>query len=265
MKLTIEIVQLIGGRENQEDCISISCRSGDYTLNDNSQLSLRDLDAALISICDGMGGHEAGEVASELVSRNFISSFREYYIQNSDVIEALKFACLFSNQHLMDQIANQPTLHGMGTTLVGIILSEYSLNWISVGDSHLYLIRKGRLQKLNQDHSMVPVIEVLLTQGLISSADALSHPDRNALRSVINGEHISLIDYGIENFKLYKGDVLLLATDGIDVLNQASLLKSVKGNFWNMKHNPALNIQEQIKYLNLKNNDNATICVIEVE
>jgi len=265
MKLTLEVSQLIGGRENQEDCISISCDIGNFTLNDNSNLSLTDLDALLLAVCDGMGGHEAGEVASEFVSRNFISSFKDHLNENKNITEALKFACLFSNQSLGDEINSQPSLVGMGTTLVGVILSQYTLNWISVGDSHLYLFRQGKLQKLNQDHSMVPVIEAMVARGLITTEEALNHPDRNALRSVINGEDILLLDDGIQNFKLIKDDIIILATDGIDVLSPKQIAKLIKGNFWNFKKNPAIQIKDGIETLNLKNNDNATICVVRVQ
>lgn len=264
MKLDVEIVQLIGGRDNQEDCISVFCDDREFFLNDCNDLALNGIETSLIAICDGMGGHAAGEIASEIVSKNFINFFKEYFFKNNSVADSLKISCSLSNQVLSDMINVEPDLYGMGTTLIGAIVSQYTLNWISIGDSHLYLFRDGKLSKLNQDHSMVPVIDAMVARGLLSIEEALVHPDRNALRSVINGENISLIDVGIENFKLLKGDTLVFATDGIDVLTHNRLVKILKGYFWNIKRNIAKRIKVDIENLNLKNNDNATICVVNV-
>jgi len=265
MKLTVHVEQLIGGRENQEDCLAISCVDGEFFMNKNGNLNFRELDSALFAICDGMGGHEAGEVAAESVSKSFISAFKDHLISDGDVSEALNFACLFANQTLRDEIISNPNLDGMGTTLVGVNISQYFLNWVSVGDSHLFLFRDGKLKKLNQDHSMVPVIQAMVSQGLISESDASIHPDRNALRSVISGEEISLIDNGISNFKLFKGDIIVLATDGIDEIDSKKIKNSIKRSFWKINYNPAIQIKENIEKLNLKGNDNTTICTIIVE
>ena len=145
--------------------------------------------AGYVVIADGMGGHDAGEVASGLA----ISSWRDVLddlledgtpSQNA-LLDALPLAAMQANINLAGHLEKQQGGFRMGTTLLGVLLLGSRLFWISIGDSPLYLFRDGRLVQINEDHSMAPVIDAQAKEGLISAEEARSHPQRNQLRCLI--------------------------------------------------------------------------------
>ena len=115
----------------------------------------------------------------------------------------------------------------MGTTLLGVRITDSRLAWVSVGDSSLYLYREGLIERLNQDHSMRPVIQQMVMTGMISESEAAYHPDRHALRSALCGDELSLIDIGEPPMILRKGDIIVLASDGIETLPRTVIQRIV--------------------------------------
>jgi serine/threonine protein phosphatase PrpC len=205
---------------------SIGARSGqeDYALFTTGRAGT-DLLAVL---ADGMGGHSAGEVASKKAVDTFYATFS---VHPAVSVPAKLGAALNQAKTDLDKsIKDSPALSGMGCTLVGAHIGPLGLQWISVGDSPLFLYRSGKLQRLNADHSMVPVIEEALREGKISKQEALSHPDRHALRSAISGDDLVLIDTSSAPLALRKGDVVVLASDGLLTLSEAEIVKVIKGH-----------------------------------
>ena len=135
-----------------------------------------------------MGGHEAGEVASSLAVVNFEKAFLNLSQLNANqrLIAALQSA----NDSISNKIDSNPKFDGMGTTLLATYINGNELEYVSVGDSPLFLFRDGRLSQVNDDHSMMPVILKSLREGKITEEEAKNHPQRNALRSVVMGEKI---------------------------------------------------------------------------
>ena len=175
-----------------------------------------------------MGGHTGGEVASKMAVDAFVATFNAY--PAGSVPAKLGAALNEANNHLASGIKNAPALDGMGCTLVGIYLDARGLQWISVGDSPLFLYRNGLVTRLNADHSMAPVIEESLRQGRITKEEASSHPSRNALRSALTGESLAMIDTPSSPRPLCKGDVVILASDGLLSLSQSEIAAVVKRN-----------------------------------
>ena len=195
---------ILGKRENQEDygVITGSTPSG----------------AVLAVIADGMGGQVAGEIASSCVVNGFLESFSSNSSKNLPL--KLKMALDKANLTLAKSISSNPKLNGMGSTLIAAHITPHCASWVSVGDSILYLYRDKKLHRLNDDHSMMPILEESVRSGKITLDEARSHPQRNALRSALTGEEIPLVELREEPVQLKKDDLILLATDGILTLNE---------------------------------------------
>jgi len=111
----------------------------------------------------------------------------------------------------------------MGCTLVGVVLNEKGLEWISVGDSPLWLYHAEQLHRLNADHSMMPILQKQVERGVLTFKEAVEHPNRHLLPSALIGSQIDLIDRSIMPLKLFPGDRILLASDGILTLSEQEI------------------------------------------
>ncbi len=208
-----------GNRARQED---------DYGLFEvPSHLQAGDL---LLVLADGMGGQQAGAVASALTVRAFIEAYD--LIPATTIPERLERTLQHVNGRLALEVAADPNrLRGMGCTLLAVVLGKEGLYWLSVGDSPLWLWRRGRLRRLNQDHAYRSVLAQQVSAGQITAAEAASHPDRNALISVLTGDHLELVDLSCQALPLKPNDQILLASDGIFTLSEAEIgdiLKAVR-------------------------------------
>jgi serine/threonine protein phosphatase PrpC len=136
-----------------------------------------------------------------------------------DLPALLRHAVTQANETLgAHAAAAAETRTGMGGTVVATIFSGGRLHWISVGDSVLYLFRDMTLTRLNADHSMAPQIDLMVKRGMLGPEEALRHPQRNMLTSALMGEEIAEIDCPDASFELREGDVIILASDGLQFL-----------------------------------------------
>ncbi len=163
-------------------------------------------------VADGMGGHVGGDVASRLAVRAFIAA----YATSGRPPDRLRHALERTNAAIGAAIRENPARQGMGTTLVAAALTAEGLDWISVGDSPLLLYREGRLKRLNDDHSMAPVITAMRDVDPEAAAGMNPHE----LRSVLAGAEIARIDASKMPELLQSGDLVLLATDGLATLGE---------------------------------------------
>jgi PPM family protein phosphatase len=169
-------------------------------------------DALLMVVCDGMGGHTGGEIASHLCVRLFLERFeQEAQPMLRSPTMFLQDAMQRSHQALLDYAARFKLVDTPRTTCVAAVIQANYIYWAHAGDSRLYMFRGGALSQQTRDHSKV---QYLLDSGLISAKDALVHPDRNKVFSCLGGEVEPAIDYS-PRLPLQSGDVLLLATDGL--------------------------------------------------
>ncbi len=204
-----------GGRDYQEDAIVTDFPFG--------------MDSGVAVLADGMGGHEAGDVASKIVVTEVYSelkfrsaTFAEFEGHIPDCFAA---ATAGANATIRDYVKTNPDAMGMGATLVSLVMVENRVFWMSVGDSPLYVLRNGKLQQLNEDHSLAPQIDFMVEQGLLSEDAAKNHPDRNCLTSVIMGQKIAKSDCPVKPFEMKMGDILLVSSDGLQYLGDAKLQK----------------------------------------
>ena len=162
----------------------------------------------LFAVADGMGGHQAGEVASHLALESLQSGFTA---AGTDVlVRAVEDA----NRILVERSTTDPELAGMGTTLVAMALVEASgrdaIGVVNVGDSRLYLLSDGNLAQITEDHSLVATME---RQGRLTAAEAAVHPQRNILTRALGIDGTVLVD----SWEILPviGDRYLICSDGL--------------------------------------------------
>ena len=203
--------QIRGKRSYQED---------DYGFLDARDLGLDDSEHALLLVADGMGGHVGGATASGLLRTTFVEAYPQ---TSGSIIDGLHGCLQLANKAIADAIARQPELDSMGSTLVAAVVCSQGLNWISVGDSPLWLFRQGAMERLNADHSMAPVLADLVATGRMTEGEAARDPRRHSLRSAVMGDDIHLIDVSSQSVAVEKGDRLLLASDGLMTLSDREI------------------------------------------
>jgi serine/threonine protein phosphatase PrpC len=236
----------LGARTNQEDYSAFHIGSSGAQL--------------LAVLADGMGGHSGGEIASKKAVDVFISTFKS---NNSDSILVKLGASLNqANCEIASTISSSPALDGMGCTLVAMHVGPTGLQWISVGDSPLFLFRDGKLTRLNADHSMTPLIEEAVRLGNLSKEEALKHPDRHALRSAVSGEELAIIDTSLEPLKILRGDLVLLASDGLLSLSNNEISKVLKANLGEGAHTIVSKLIDAVVAKQKPKQDNTTIQLV---
>ncbi len=196
-------------RKNNEDSYGI------YRIADN---------AFLLLVCDGMGGEAGGAEASETARRSFAEEMvlqTEDYTSGgvlkfpdieADVRLALDGAAGSANFEVWQRAQDDPSLKGMGTTLVGafIMTSPFRVWSVNVGDSRLYRLNETKIEQLTRDHSY---IQYLVDKGEITEAEAEKRTDRNIITRAIG---ISVgVETDIAEVKVKKGEYLLLCSDGL--------------------------------------------------
>lgn len=243
-----------GGRDYQEDAIVTDFPFG--------------MDSGVAVLADGMGGHEAGDVASKIVVTEVYSELKfrsaTFAEQEQHIPDCIITATTGANSTVREYVKSNPDAHGMGATLVALVFVENRMFWMSVGDSPLYILRDGRLQQLNEDHSLAPQIDFMVEQGLLSADAAKNHPDRNCLTSVIMGQKIPKSDCPSRPFELKLGDIILLSSDGLQYLGNEKLQKILHRYRRRKSAEIAGHLLEAIAELNDPDQDNVSFSVIKL-
>lgn len=185
-------------------------------------------DSVFAVVCDGMGGANAGNVASELAVRHIseyvIRSYRDG-MDMTDTEKTLKNAIVSANISLYDKAVNNAELAGMGTTAVAAFVKDGTAVIAHVGDSRIYLVN-GEIKQLTRDHS---VVQSLIESGKITPEDAKVHPRKNVITRALGAEENVAVDSDCLN--LSNGDTLLLCSDGLtNFLDDKDILTVFQNN-----------------------------------
>ena len=189
----------------------------------NEDAWLCDVDVWLFVVADGMGGHRAGEIASQLA----IDVVKEFLVRartdeaftwpfgvdptRSLEVNVLTTAARLANRRVCKASESHEEYLGMGTTLVAALVAGNQLTFASVGDSRLYSFRGGTLQQLSHDDSWVALLDELQRAGHVTQPTA--HPMRNVLTNALGAaEHV---EPEVREHALVDGDTLLLCSDGL--------------------------------------------------
>jgi len=164
-------------------------------------------------VCDGMGGHNAGNVAAELARDSMAKALQRGLrpgMELRSVQMLLETAVENAGTAVYDRAAGDEALHGMGTTVVAAVVLGDTLCLCHAGDSRAYLIRGQEVQRLTKDHS---VVQGLIDRGEITPKQALSHPERHFITKALGVGHRVGPEFG--QAQLEDGDRVLLCSDGL--------------------------------------------------
>ncbi len=189
-----------------------------YSLTDRGKVRKNNQDSfinyfhprfATFVVCDGMGGHKAGEVASAIAVESMQQSIIEKK-DRTDYENMLKESVIESNQKVYIESQKCEEFSNMGTTIVAAILSQDNIYLAHVGDSRAYLYRSKELTCLTHDHSLV---QKMLDDGAITEEEARNHPDRSTLTRALGTE--DSLEVELDRLQARENDLILLCTDGL--------------------------------------------------
>ncbi len=177
----------------------------------------------LAAVADGMGGHRAGEVASQIAIEE-LKALQQAgpWPSEAAVGEALRTAFLQANQRIREMSAGDRDLEGMGTTLVALLEHGDSVHLANVGDSRAYLLRHGELSQVTVDHSLV---QELVDEGRLRPEEAGRHPQRSIITRALGVD--ADVEVDLFTYKLQHGDRLLLCTDGLSGVVDETRIRNV--------------------------------------
>lgn len=231
-------------RENNED------KSDFYEPEDPTLLAAR---GCLYAVADGMGGHAAGQIASELALKTVLSSF--YDSPNDDIPTSLLEAMAAANETVHNLALMVPERSGMGTTMTAAVIAEDRVYVGQVGDSRAYLLRDGTVRQVTMDHSWVAE---QVRAGILTPEEAETSPYKNVItRSIGTAPHVEA-DVFVE--EALPGDTWVLCSDGLTGHVQDEEIRLVAST-----QPPSEAARQLIELANARGGrDNITVLVLQI-
>lgn len=175
-------------------------------------------------VADGMGGHNAGEIAS----RSAIEYFLEYFTDKFDkgefenILYLMADAVTYSNANVYKNSFKDEAYNGMGTTFLCAIIFDKKLKICHIGDSRLYLFRNNELKQITEDHALVAD---MVRKGEITEEEARNHPNRNVItRSLGTSENVLIDTFEID---IEDDDIILMCSDGLNTMLEDDRIKRI--------------------------------------
>lgn len=210
-------------------------------------------------LADGMGGHNAGEVASSMAV-DLVSAELEKTVCERDkktIVYNILSAIDYANKKIFDLSVKDLSKSGMGSTLAIAYLNGSEMYFANIGDSRAYVIENKEINQITVDHSLV---QEMVEKGMITKEEAKHHPEKNLITRALGTEPFAEAD--IFEYSAALGDVVLLCSDGlVDMLDDEEILSTIAENE---------NIEDAAKKLVEKANDagghdNITVVVLKFE
>jgi protein phosphatase len=180
----------------------------------------------LLLVADGMGGHNAGEIASKIGSETIVNALAQLLSSKDENAsrydEALRAAISLANQRILEASIQTPGSEGMGTTITLAIIDGNQLHTANVGDSRCYIINEEDVWQFTKDHSY---IQQLVDQGQITREEARTHPRRNEITRVVGYYSVVEVDTGVTS--LDETDLVLICSDGLTAYVDDNELKRI--------------------------------------
>lgn len=228
-----------------------------------------DTPVLLAVIADGIGGHKAGEIASQIAVSTIITAIAES--DGTDPLWILKSALLEANHSITAEASGDDSRKGMGSTVACAMVIDASLYIATLGDSRIYLFRDGVIQQLSVDHTWV---QEALDVGVINDEEARSHPRRHLIRSYLGSSDPIKPDLRLyldanenqeqakanQGLPLVPGDRVLICTDGLtDLVADEEIVEILDSDGTRDDH-----LQKLVDLANLRGgHDNITIVLLQ--
>ena len=219
----------------------------------NEDLALWDSGLGALVIADGMGGHNAGEVASRLAVETLYKSLQQTASVGMEAADRLREALTQANREVFRTSMERVDCAGMGTTMTAALVEAEHVAYASVGDSRLYALKNGALQQMTRDDSLMGA---LIDVAGIDPAKLEHHPMRHLLTSVVGRK--AELDVTVSDLTLADGQMLLLSTDGIHGVLSAESMAAI------LRTDPDLDRTAQLLItaaLGADSKDNVTVVV----
>ena len=196
---------------------------------DTYQMEQLDRNTLLCVVCDGMGGAKSGNVASTLAVEVFVEEVRRTWVPSMDPEAAeqmLRGAVKLANFTVYDQAQEIEEFHGMGTTLVAMLISGKDVTVVNVGDSRAYRVSKDGIRRITTDHSLV---QMMVQRGELTPELARTYPGKNYITRAIGTE--AIVECDVFHLTVERGDCLLMCSDGLSNMmdDQEILFEVVHG------------------------------------
>jgi serine/threonine protein phosphatase PrpC len=205
----------------------------------------------LFVIADGMGGHQAGEIASAIAVETVLAAEI-----GDDPILGLEKIVLNANDAILNEMNKNEDFYGMGTTVAILLLVGERAYVSHVGDSRIYQLTAGNLTQLTDDHSFVAE---LIKNGSITEEEAKNHPQRNVLTRALGTQ--GNLEFEVNSFTVNPGDKFLLCSDGLTSMVAENVIKDILA----AAESPQIIADKLTRQANENGgNDNITVIVIEV-
>ncbi len=172
-----------------------------------------DAEHGIFLVCDGMGGHAAGDVASRCAAGAISAYIKENMplgLDDEKIKELMFDAVNYANTLVYNRSKADSKYHGMGTTVALVMIYLDTVYYLNIGDSRIYLFRDGKIERKTQDHTLT---DELLKSGEITHDEAENHPAKHILTRALGTDKETTPDFSKET--LLKNDILLLCSDGL--------------------------------------------------
>jgi serine/threonine protein phosphatase PrpC len=235
----------------------------------NEDCYLCDPEQRLFLVADGIGGQASGEIASNMA----ISSIEEFVVRSrsEDITWPIAYrkelspeqnrllaAATLANHNIRGLASQNPSMKGMGTTLVGFIIEGNLLAVINIGDSRLYRIRDDHIEQITQDHTVAGTMERM---GLLTKEEASSNPQKHILTSALGIEPLDNIKVDLFPAEIREKDLFLLCSDGLyDMLGDEEILEAINSVEGKTLENAGVTLIERANLAGGR--DNITIILI---
>ncbi|WP_210363963.1 Stp1/IreP family PP2C-type Ser/Thr phosphatase [Bacillus sp. REN3] len=226
---------------------------------DNGGIFINPDGQRLAIVADGMGGHRAGDVASEMTIKHLKALWEtSARIETAaDAEKWLREAVVDVNKQIFQHSLKNTECEGMGTTIVAAISTDLFATVVNIGDSRCYLLNEAGFKQLTEDHSLV---NELVRSGQISKEDAEHHPRKNVLLRALGTEENVEVDLKTITFE--EGDALLLCSDGLSNKVSQAEMESIISSEQPLEDKAAELISKANQY---GGEDNITLAIVEYQ
>jgi serine/threonine protein phosphatase PrpC len=202
------------------------------------------------AVADGMGGHNGGDIASQLS----VKVMPEFLVKNPNMEPQALMKSMIQevNRSILQKAEEQPELHGMGTTLSAVFFHGQTLVIGNVGDSRVYMVNNRNIFQMTRDHSFV---QEKLNMGIYTREEAVKDPQKNVLVRSVGFE--ADINVDVFHYRICKNDIFMICSDGLHgKVSDADILHIIQKNITDPASCNMANVEAAVKELIQQANDN---------